>query len=238
MGYEIIVEYHNKNKDETSYDINSIETKKIKIGNMTDEIDKTTLAKNLIKQFSRRDVLVSNIKVYEYIKKEIKIKSTNNGVTIGNKKYLFSDVINEDDISTELEIQKQEINNNQLQKTENKNIGKQKKLRNKVIKQVFFNPLEHKLYAMKKKYQKMHVKVGKQYNVIDTFPKQNPREYIIVNDIGENVRLSIDDFEDSDPNEFVAEKEFLPDDNNIIKSNDEINLSGNFIEDKNMPILR
>lgn len=88
MGYEIILNYHEKvdgqyNKDETKQ-------MKRKIGEPFEEVPLEVLAQKIMAQMARRDIWVlPDVEIYELKKQKVNFRETQGGVIIKNKKFLL-----------------------------------------------------------------------------------------------------------------------------------------------------
>lgn len=91
MGYELIIKYHPRGEE--GFDLSETEEKKKRVGKAMDPQDDMKLAKEVLKQFSRRDVLVTDIEVIEFVRKPLSVKTAKNGsVIIRGKKYSVNEI--------------------------------------------------------------------------------------------------------------------------------------------------
>ena len=60
-----------------------------KVGKAYDDTSYEKLAAAIFGQFARRDIMVTDVSITEFVKKEISFRETKNGICIKNKKYLF-----------------------------------------------------------------------------------------------------------------------------------------------------
>ena len=67
---------------------NALELKK-KVGKPYDDTSYEKLAASIMGQFARRDIMVTDVDIMEFVKKKISFRETKNGICIKNKKYLF-----------------------------------------------------------------------------------------------------------------------------------------------------
>lgn len=95
MGFEVTYKYHEKTDE--GYDMDNVHELKRKVGKAYDETSYERLAAAIMGQFARRDIMVTDVAIMEFVKKEISFRETKNGICIKNKKYLF-------DGSTEIEF--------------------------------------------------------------------------------------------------------------------------------------
>jgi len=90
MGYECILHYHEEiskgeyNRDETK-------TKSIKIGSPYDDVSLEILAGKIMAQLARRNMLIVDVEIFEFAKKKLSYKETEDGILIKNKKFGFDD---------------------------------------------------------------------------------------------------------------------------------------------------
>jgi hypothetical protein len=93
MGYELVFKYHDEiSKGE--YDREVLKNKNIKIGSTTDEVSLDVVASRIMAQLARRNILVVDVEIYEYTKKKLSYKETEDGILIKNRKYSFDDGVN------------------------------------------------------------------------------------------------------------------------------------------------
>ena len=95
MGFEVTYKYYEKTDE--GYDVENVHEMKKKVGKAYDDTPYEKLAASIMGQFARRDVMVTDVAITEFVKKEISFRETKNGICIKNKKYLFD--------GTEMEIQ-------------------------------------------------------------------------------------------------------------------------------------
>lgn len=90
MGYECVLHYHEEiakgeyNKDE-------MKTKSLKIGSPYDDIPLEMLAGKIMAQLARRNMLIVDVEIFEFAKKKLSYKETEDGILIKNKKFGFDD---------------------------------------------------------------------------------------------------------------------------------------------------
>ena len=96
MGFEITFYYHPKNNG--VYDMEDLQEMKKRVGEPFEDIPLTDVFRNIMKQLSRRDILVKDVKIYELVKKEISFRETKGGIVIKNKKFLLD---NEDNLTVQ-----------------------------------------------------------------------------------------------------------------------------------------
>lgn len=95
MGFEVTYKYHEKGEE--GYDMENIHELKRKVGKAYDDTSYERLAAAIMGQFARRDIMVVDVDIMEFVKKEISFRETKNGICIKNKKYLFD--------GTEIEVE-------------------------------------------------------------------------------------------------------------------------------------
>jgi len=190
MGYVVNVKYHPKKNGEFGFDMNVSNDKSFKLGKKEEEIDHSQLASFILKQLSRRDVLVHDVEVIEFVRKVIKVKESNNGIIIGNKKYIFDDAV-KDLISTE-EIDERPRPNNPV-------VAPAPPKKN-ILRREFFNPEIAFAKSASKQFKQMGLTIGKQYNVVNEIGYPGERgskivtKYTVVNDSGGTIDVPIEHF--------------------------------------------
>jgi hypothetical protein len=110
MGYELIYSFCEK-KEDGSYDMSNLKEMKKKFGKPFDESSLNDLAVAIIKQFSRRDILINGVKIFELVKKEISFKETKNGIVLKNRKFIFGETSTEG-MQVQDEIEQPQLNGN------------------------------------------------------------------------------------------------------------------------------
>ena len=93
MGYEIIMSFHPE-LEKGKYDESKVETKTLKIGSPYDDIPLEVAAGKIIAQLARRNILVVDVEIYEFTKKKLSYKETDDGILIKHKKFSFDDGAN------------------------------------------------------------------------------------------------------------------------------------------------
>lgn len=87
MGFEVLYKYYEKTDE--GYDMENTHELKRKVGKAYDDTTYERLAATIMGQFARRDIMVIDVEIVEFVKKQISFKETKNGICIKNKKYLF-----------------------------------------------------------------------------------------------------------------------------------------------------
>lgn len=93
MGYELNFHYHEE-VSKGEYDREVLKKKSVKIGSPTDEVSLDVVASRIMAQLARRNILVVDVEIYEYTKKKLSYKETDDGILIKNRKYSFDDGVN------------------------------------------------------------------------------------------------------------------------------------------------
>jgi hypothetical protein len=106
IGFEVAYKYHEKTDE--GYDMENVHELKRKVGKAYDETSYERLAAAIMGQFARRDIMVTDVAIMEFVKKEISFRETKNGICIKNKKYLF-DGTTEIEFAEEVEPQVQYV---------------------------------------------------------------------------------------------------------------------------------
>jgi hypothetical protein len=111
MGYELI--FHYKEAESPGVYKDEIKNKSYKIGKVTEEIGLDVLAGKILSQLARRNILIVDLEIYEYAKKKLSYRETNDGIVLKNKKFSFDSgvvVTAEDfDVDQEEQVQSQEF---------------------------------------------------------------------------------------------------------------------------------
>ena len=90
MGYECILHYYEE-VSKGEYNKEESKTKSIKIGSPYEDIPAEVLAGKLMAQLARKNMLIFDIEIFEFAKKKISYKETNDGILIKNRKFNFDD---------------------------------------------------------------------------------------------------------------------------------------------------
>ena len=91
MSFEICYSYHSK-KD-GKYDTENTSEMTKKLGLLLEDISYEKLAATIMGQLARRDILITGVIIYEFVKKEVSFRECNDGrgVVIKGKKYSYGD---------------------------------------------------------------------------------------------------------------------------------------------------
>lgn len=235
MGYECILHYYEEiSKGE--YNKEESKTKSIKIGSPYEDIPAEILAGKLMAQLARKNMLIFDIEIFEFAKKKISYKETNDGILIKNKKFNFDDdttVFNSVNSSftsscetIDEEEQEQVVVQAKIEKTVPAPLPKNV---DRPIRYEIFNPDDPMLLNLYKT-EKMPFTINKKYPIFSEKPAGNDvmlgMNYIVKDDKGDN--------------RTVNDKFFTP----IVRlSNDfaenysdDIRLGGNFVNEQQLVI--
>lgn len=197
MGFLVTIRYHPKLENgKFGYDTEQEKEKSFKVGEKEEEITHEELAITIIKQLSRRDILVKEVEAVEFIKKILKVKESKNGIIIGNKKYTFDDVKDLNSIHTE------EINSNATQ-----NVPSQANIPQNPIQQPVMNVIREEYFEPEPAYQQhsmqfkqMGLTIGKKYKIIKEIGMPtlsggiDVLKYKIINDNGGKIDVPVQHF--------------------------------------------
>jgi hypothetical protein len=87
MGYEVHFKYYNKKENSFDYDCDSPQILKKVYGKIDEEYPLENLISHINIQYARRDVLIFDADIYEFVRKKITFKQNKNGFNIKNKKF-------------------------------------------------------------------------------------------------------------------------------------------------------
>lgn len=92
MGYEVRYHYHPKKEDGVGYDMDKKEVMTKKVGKSFDDTPLEKLAGAVMSQMARRDVLIFDVEVDEFVRKSINFKETKDGrgIVLKNKRFSFN----------------------------------------------------------------------------------------------------------------------------------------------------
>lgn len=117
MGFEITYKYYEE-VSKGEYNKEEVKSKTVKVGSPYDDISLEILAGKVMAQLARRNILVTEVEIYEFAKKKISFKEASDGILIKNKKFSFDDgaVMKSEEISEEEPVQlSQNSQNNSAQ---------------------------------------------------------------------------------------------------------------------------
>lgn len=165
MGFEVKYKYYEK--VDGDYDKDNVHELNKKVGKAYDDTSYEKLASAIMGQFARRDIMVVDVEITEFVKKKISFREATNGIVIKNKKYLFD--------GTEIEFQAVEEDQEEVQEVAasvsrrvvqpTKNGTSLNGLKEKPIRYEFFEPPKELLEDFKKRNFKFTV--GKKYPIFE-----------------------------------------------------------------------
>lgn len=117
MGFEIRYHYHPKKEDGVGYDMEKKEILTKKIGKSFDDTPLEKLAGAVMSQMARRDILIFDVEVDEFVRRSVNFKETKDGrgIVLKNKRFSFNstaDMVSSDvqeDYEEDGELQPHEI---------------------------------------------------------------------------------------------------------------------------------
>lgn len=90
MGYELVFHFQEVDKNlPPEEQVTEHKTKVVKIGNPNEEIGLEVVAGKIMAQLARRTILVTNVEIFEYTKKSLSYKETDDGILIKGRKFSF-----------------------------------------------------------------------------------------------------------------------------------------------------
>jgi len=88
MGYEVQISFYEKQADGEDFNRDDLKVKIAKLGDPLTEVAPDHLAAHIMKEFSRSDIWVDKVEIFEWVKKSVSFKEAKGGgVLIGGKKY-------------------------------------------------------------------------------------------------------------------------------------------------------
>lgn len=197
MGFEVV--YHYKELvDESTPGVykDEVKTKTSKIGKLNEEISFEVLASKILSQLARRNILIVNFEIFEFVKKKVNFKETDDGIVIKNKKYKFDGKINSFvDLNDEDSIDEEEIEEQKevdvfpckLQKQQNT-----KSSHGNPMRYEYFDP---ELMALHKAKQKgLRFTQGKKYPIYSEENMGSTIIYKTIDDTSKEVKVSAEYF--------------------------------------------
>jgi hypothetical protein len=88
MGYEVVYKYKEAAGEPGKYS-EEVKERSAKIGKVTEEVSLDALAAKIMTQLARRNILIVDIEIYEYARKQVSYRETSSGIVIKNKKFSF-----------------------------------------------------------------------------------------------------------------------------------------------------
>lgn len=228
MGYKLTVYFHPRSDE--GYDLSTTEEKTKRVGKAYDPRDDQALAREVIRQFSRRDVLVSSVEVVEFVEREVKVKPSSNGhVLIRGKKYSLEGTEiyeeGEEDPLPEDEVDEKAAPA-AIPPPPKENAGKERK---PLRREVFDPPLPIQL-RLKDEFEKQGLSPGKAYDILEEGATK--KTYIVRLDDGREVSINREYFDAIDTPVELWEDTVTPD------IDEGVDLGFNGIADDSMPNLR
>lgn len=195
MGFEVI--YHYKElADENVPGVykEEIKTKTSKIGKSNDEVSFEVLASKILSQLARRNILIINFEIFEFVKKKINFKETDDGIVIKNKKYKFDGKINSFIDLNEIEDENDDQDQDQEIDVSPCSLKQSKKLKpkNSVLRYEYFDPEIMSLHKAKQKGLKFTQ--GKKYPICSEENMGSTIIYCTIDDSDKEVKVSSEYF--------------------------------------------
>ena len=106
MGYEINYIYYDKLKDSFEYDRENQKNFKKVYGKATEDYPLDKLYQALMQQLARRDILIVEWEIYEFVRKKISSRITKNDLIIANRKFSMKNVILENTEESDYDVEK------------------------------------------------------------------------------------------------------------------------------------
>lgn len=195
MGFEVV--YHYKELvDESTPGVykDEVKTKTSKIGKLNEEISFEVLASKILSQLARRNILIVNFEIFEFVKKKVNFKETDDGIVIKNKKYKFDGKVNsfvdlndEDSIDDEEEQKEVDVFPCVLQKQQNTKLSHANPTRYE-----YFDPELMSLHKAKQKGLKFTQ--GKKYPIYSEENMGSTIIYKTIDDTNKEVKVSAEYF--------------------------------------------
>ena len=93
MGYEVNYIYYDKIKDSFDYDRENQKNFKKVYGKATEDYPLDKLYQALMQQLARRDILIIEWEVFEFVRKKIPSRITKNDLIIANRKFNMKNIV-------------------------------------------------------------------------------------------------------------------------------------------------
>jgi len=90
MGYQVIFNFHKRK--EAGYDMESTNKLTKKVGKDDEDTPLEQVVMLIKSQLARRDILVTDVEVFEFVKKKVKFKEIKGGFVIKDKKFLMDQI--------------------------------------------------------------------------------------------------------------------------------------------------
>lgn len=235
MGYEIIFHY----KESVSPGVygEEVKTRNCKIGRVTEDVGLDVLSAKIMSQLARRNVLITDVEIYEFAKKKLSYRETSDGIVIKNKKFSFDSgkVVTTDGFEGDEEDEEFKPIPSPSKELADKScpIAQARTQARRAIRQEIFEPEPLALHKAQQKGLKFTV--GKKYPIYSESSMGTTVVYKTTDDRGRDVDVSAEYFmavgaglmqQDDGPTYVGAENQ-----------KDEINLWGNY-ESSEMPDIR
>lgn len=191
MGYLVTIKYHPKSKDSSfGFDTENSLEKTMRVGKKEEEIDEENLALVILKQLSRRDILVHDVEIIQFVKKKIKVRESTNGIVVGNKKYTFDNTTNG---KLNVEVEDSEFPKQQpvVQKNIQPNTPAPVVNRNiQIIKEEYFEP-DPVFDSRRNQFKQMGLTIGEKYKIVKQIGTD---KYRVINDSGGTIDVPVQHF--------------------------------------------
>ena len=92
MGFEITYHFFPRKEEGAGYDTEAPQTFVKQMGKL-EEVPVEKLASAVMMQLARRDIMVFDVEISEYIKRKVSFKETKGGVLIKNKKFMLDGTV-------------------------------------------------------------------------------------------------------------------------------------------------
>lgn len=90
MGYQIIFSFHKRK--ESGYDMENVNKLTKKVGKDDEDTPLEQVVMLVKSQLARRDILVTDLEVFEFVKKKVKFKEVKGGFIIKDKKFMMDQI--------------------------------------------------------------------------------------------------------------------------------------------------
>lgn len=90
MGYQVIFSYHKRK--ESGYDMENVNKLTKKVGKDDEDTPLEQVVMLVKSQLARRDILVTDLDVFEFVKKKVKFKEVKGGFIIKDKKFMMDQI--------------------------------------------------------------------------------------------------------------------------------------------------
>lgn len=90
MGFLVIFDYHKRK--ESGYDMENVSKLSKKVGRDDEDTPLEHVVILIQKQLARRDILVTEVEVFEFVKKKVKFKEVKGGFVLKDKKFMMDQI--------------------------------------------------------------------------------------------------------------------------------------------------